>query len=70
MEQVNEPQKTAPKQDAVNYYEILIEWIKELERFPTNDELKAAWKHLTEQELNDNGVELLAAKLKEEWENE
>lgn len=70
MEQVNEPQETAPKQDAVNYYEILIEWIKELKRFPTNDELKAAWKHLTEQELNDNGVELLAAKLKEEWENE
>ena len=44
---------------------ILVEWVKSLGRQPTADELKAAWKHLTTQELNDKGVELLTTKLME-----
>lgn len=65
MEQ-REPEKTEVKQDTANYYEILVEWIKELGFFPTPEDLKLAWKQLTEQELNDTGVKLLTAKLKEE----
>jgi hypothetical protein len=55
-----------PQENTADYYQILTQWCKEvLERQPTADELKAAWKHLTQQELNDKGVELLMAKLKE-----
>jgi hypothetical protein len=51
--------------------QILTKWCKEvLNRQPTADELKAAWKHLTQQELNDKGVKLLMAKLKEGLEDE
>ena len=49
--------------DATNWYEILVEWVKQLERQPTPQELKAAWKQLTKQELNDKGVVLLMEKL-------
>lgn len=65
MEQ-REPEKTEVKQDTANYYEILVEWIKKSDSFPTPEKLKLAWKQLTEQELNDIGVKLLTAKLKEE----
>lgn len=51
-------------------YEMLVEWIKELGFFPTPEDLKSAWKQLTKQELNDTGVKLLTAKLKEELEDE
>jgi hypothetical protein len=44
---------------------LLVEWVKSLGRQPTAEELKAAWKHLTAQELNDKGVELLTTKLME-----
>ena len=46
-------------------YQILVKWVRSLGRQPTADELKAVWKHLTGQELNDKGVELLTTKLME-----
>ena len=49
--------------DTTNWYEILIEWVKQLGRQPTSEELKAAWRQLTSQELNDDGVALLIEKL-------
>lgn len=61
-EQPKEPQ---PQENTADYYQILVEWVKTLGRQPTADELKAAWKHLTTQELNDKGVELLTTKLME-----
>ena len=66
MEQTNDSQdEPQPQKDTADYYQILVEWVKSLGRQPTADELKAAWKHLTTQELNDKGVELLTAKLME-----
>ena len=58
--QADDEQET---KDATNWYEILVEWVTRLERQPTPQELKAAWKQLTGQELNDNGVVLLMEKL-------
>lgn len=64
MEQTNDSQdEPQPQKNTADYYVILVQWVKSLGRQPTPDELKAAWKHLTEQELNDKGVELLTTKL-------
>ena len=66
MEQTNDSQdEPQPQKNTADYYVILVQWVKSLGRQPTADELKAAWKHLTEQELNDKGVELLTTKLME-----
>lgn len=66
MEQTNDSQdEPQPQKNTADYYVILVQWVKSLGRQPTPDEIKAAWKHLTEQELNDKGVELLTTKLME-----
>lgn len=70
-DQSEDDHEAQPQENTADYYQILTKWCKEvLNRQPTADELKAAWKHLTQQELNDKGVELLMAKLKEGLEDE
>ena len=54
----NQESKPEPK-DTTDWYEVLCKWIQELGREPTDNELKAVWRQITEQELNDDGVKLL-----------
>ncbi|MFM6005610.1 MAG: hypothetical protein ACKPA7_18315, partial [Sphaerospermopsis kisseleviana] len=56
------PQQTETK-DTVNWHEILTNWVRQLGRNPTDDELKAAWGKITDQQLNDDGVKLLRENL-------
>lgn len=56
------PQQTETK-DTVNWYEILTNWVRQLGRNPTDDELKAAWQEITNQQLNGDGVKLLRENL-------
>ena len=46
-----------------NWYDILLNWIAEIGRNPTDEELKIQWRKITNQELNDNGVKLLKERL-------
>ncbi|MFM6271101.1 MAG: hypothetical protein ACKPFA_32090, partial [Dolichospermum sp.] len=49
--------------DTANWYEILTDWVQQLERNPTDDELKKVWRGITDQTLNDDGVKLLRENL-------
>lgn len=51
------------KEDTVNWYRIMADWIRQLGRNPTDDELKMAWEKVSNQQLTDKGVKLLRENL-------
>ena len=52
-----------PLSNTQDWYNILLNWIEEIGRNPTDEELKIQWRKITNQELNANGVKLLKERL-------
>ncbi len=61
-ESSSEPFQGEPK-DTTNWYEVLVNWVQQLGRVPTDEELKTVWQEITNQELNAEGVKLLKENL-------